>query len=79
MIRKRKSGIENNKADGESEAAEDSYTQMSTMNSEYAHSENDSDNNLESIESLSDVDDAERTESFGSRLYTVKQINYFLD
>lgn len=52
---------------------------MSTVSSEYAHSENDSDNDLESIDSLSDVEDAERTESLGSKLYTEKQINDFLD
>lgn len=44
---------------------------MCTMSSEYPHSENDSDVDLESTESLSGVDDAERTasssESFSSR------------
>lgn len=40
MIKLEQTEIENNKADGESEAAEDSCTQLSTMSSEYAHTEN---------------------------------------
>lgn len=79
MIKLEQTEIENNKADGESEAAEDSCTQMCTMSSEYIHSENDSDVDLESIESFSDMDDAEGTESLSARLYTLKQINDFLD
>lgn len=68
---KSQTGILSNKADGESEA---SRTQMSTVSSEYARSENDSDVDLESTESLSDVC-AKSTESLGSRLYPVKPNN----
>ncbi|RXN21003.1 endonuclease domain-containing 1 -like protein [Labeo rohita] len=46
---------------------------MSTMSSEYVHSENDSDNDLESLGSLSDGEDAEKTESFTPKLYTLSK------
>lgn len=69
---KEQTGIEDTEVDGESEAAVESYTQMSTMSSEYAHPENDSDNNLESLGSLSDGEDSERTESFIPKLYVMK-------
>ncbi len=46
---KEEMGMEDIEVDGETEAAVESYTQMSTMSSEYAHSENDSDNDLESL------------------------------
>lgn len=75
----KQSGNDQTVIEGEGETAEENYSQMSTVSSEYVHSENDSDNDLESIESLSEVEDAERTESLGSKLYTVKQINDFLD
>lgn len=72
-------GIDDTEVDGGNEAAIESCSQMSTMSSEYVHSENDSDNDLESLGSLSDGEDAEKTESFTPKLYTVKQINEFLD
>lgn len=76
---KEEMGMEDIEVDGETEAAVESYTQMSTMSSEYAHSENDSDNDLESLGSLSDGEDTERMESLIPKLYTVKQISDFLD
>lgn len=76
---KEQTTTENNKEDGESEAADESNTQMSIMSSEYVCSENESENDLESVGSISDMDDSERTETLGARLYTLKQINDFLD
>ncbi len=76
---KEEMGMEDIEVDGETEAAVESYTQMSTMSSEYAHSENDSDNDLESLGSLSDGEDTERMESLIPKLYTVKQLSDFLD
>lgn len=65
--------------DNDDEVVEENLIQMSAMSSECVYSDNDSENDLESLESLSDEENTDRIGISSSKLYTVKQISDFLD